>query len=261
MKYCINENNINSDDFLLISQDFDFKNLKSQKNKEIIFKIDFNALNLTTRLYGNNKKDTRNIQKNNCKKVIRVYRTICNIIKICKRNNIKFNNMFFVYNFSTKKNNNDLMLLFMLETRFNKKIGLKYQNSLLFACDYLDNELKTENMCDFQENQCIKHRVHNFSRKTGCCPPNCKHIGECGCLTKNLSCKLILCDYLIKKGYYFSPLYLPILAVNMTIIERLCSWGMFFKSTKKTFSFMNFIRIFEIVAMIIVMAILLVKII
>lgn len=231
---------------VVITNDFKTGVLKKYYSKNCLFEIEYNCLNLGTKLYGNNKEETKKIQSANCKTMIKIYRKIAKIIKISKRHKINFNNTFYIKNLTEKKNNNDFQLKLMLDLRFNNNVFTRYTKSILYACKYLDNELKTENMCDFRDNKCIKHRYRNFDRNTGCCPSNCKFLDCKGCKTQNLSCKLILCDYLIEKGFYFSPTTLPILAIQMNYIERIFTWGMFFKSTKKTYGFMRLVRVLEI---------------
>lgn len=83
-------------------------------------------------------------------------------------------------------------------------------------CDYLDNEFKKNNYCDFQNDKCIANRngasVHDIM---GCCYSFdnkmiisnvrvCKHLKDKKCEIKCLTCKLFVCKYLKKKGISYN---------------------------------------------------------
>ena len=218
------------------------KKFTQDYNPSLPISIDFDVLNLNAKLYLNNKKETIQLQKDNCKKIISTYKNLIKIIRFVKRKNPAFNNVFFVPNLHEKKNNNDIMLKGMLDIKFNTRIFNKLNTSILVACDFLDKENAMYNMCDFKDNKCAKHRAKNFTRSTGCCPSSCKFMDNCPCKTKNLSCKLIMCDYLVNQGYYFTPHTLAVLKTNMLYLERVSALGMFFKSTKSTFRFIWIVR-------------------
>ena len=248
MKYSITNKPENTQT-VLINDLFNTKSIN--KNSSVNFEIDFNFLNLSVKQYGNNLAETKVLQKSNTKLMISAYKKIVKLIKFCNKNNINFNNCFFVNNLTEKQNNNDVMLTYMLEIKFNTKPFKKLNRSVDYACEFLDLENSFHNMCDFKDNKCAKHRDLGFDRINGCCPAKCKHLKNCPCTTKNLSCKLIMCDYLMNKGYYFSPHNIPVLSVNLSFFERIASWGMFFKTTKQTYHFLRFIIFLEVLTILI----------
>lgn len=246
MKYTIEELNENiSTTYIINEKNFNKHDLKQALLKNSAIEIDFNFLNLGVKLYGKNKKSSIDIQKANCKKVKEVYKTIKKVIHIAKRKKYRFNNSFYIKNLKSKQNNNDYLLSALLELKFNTIIFNKMNKSILLTCEFLDRENALHNMCDFHDNRCAKHRARGFERSTGCCPSSCKFMDNCPCKTKNLSCKLIMCDYLVDMGYYFTPHTIPTLTHYMNPLERLTSIGMFFKSTRKTYLFMWTVRILE----------------
>lgn len=82
-------------------------------------------------------------------------------------------------------------------------------------CDYLDNEFKSKNICDFNCGIC-KRRKNMIDRnikkqlyENGCCYSYksgkvCKYLvpGK-GCSIKNIACKIFTCFYLRKQGYRY----------------------------------------------------------
>ena len=178
--------------------------------------------------------------------MLKLYKTISKIVKIARNKKYNFSGKFFVKNLDNKKNNNDYLLVSLLNLKFNTFFLSRLSKSVLYTCEFLDRENALHNMCDFHDNKCAKHRARGFERSTGCCPSSCKFMDNCPCKTKNLSCKLIMCDYLVDMGYYFTPHTIPTLRLHMNPLERLTSIGMFFKSTKKTYLFMWTVRILEI---------------
>lgn len=240
---------------VVINKQFNVKALTP--NSSVNFELDFSFANFAALQYVGSLQKTKIVQKYNTKVLMQVYKKLVQVIKFCKRKKINFENTFYVSNFSQKQNNNDVMLQYMLKVRFFTPIFKKLDASVELACDFLDLENSTHNMCDFKDNRCAKHRAKNFTRSTGCCPANCKHQDNCPCKTKNLSCKLIMCDYLMEQGYYFSPHNIPVLRLTLNPLERLCSWGMFFKTTKQTFRFLKAVRALEFFAVLILIFLLL----
>lgn len=97
---------------------------------------------------------------------------------------------------------------------------LKYEYIYDTVCNYLDSEFKNNNLCDFQNNQCIANRQPNAIHSSmGCCysfeysnmlDPNlikniklCQHLDCNSCSTKCITCKMFTCKYLRNKGYRF----------------------------------------------------------
>ncbi len=228
--------------FLINNRSFTRKEVKDAHKCNKIFVIDNEFLNIDQKIYGENKKGTIKIQKENSKKVVSVYKSLCKIIGALRPKKYGFSGTFYVKDLDKKQNNNDYLVLSLLNLKYNTFIFSRLSKSIIYACEYLDRENALHNMCDFHDNKCAKHRARGFERSTGCCPSSCKFMDNCPCKTKNLSCKLIMCDYLIEQGYYFTPHTIPILTRHMTFIERVTATGMFFKSTKRTFWFMRIVR-------------------
>ncbi len=211
------------------------KKLKSSLNQNLLLELDKDALNLNERLYGKTKQESIEIQKKNCKKIIKLYSVCVKIVKLLKRNKISFDGVFYATNLAGKRNNNDYMLVSMLDVKFNVGFFRKLSASYLYSATFLDKENSLNDMCDFQEDRCAKHRAFDVKKRTGCCPKNqCKYICEGKCPTWNLACKILMCDYLIdKKGYYFTPHTIPIMRKNFSFLERCFSIGQLCRSRGK----------------------------
>ena len=223
----------------------------------MFLEISFDELNLGVDIYGGNKQEAKEKQKVNCKKVVAVYKQVVKTVKSLKRHKKSFLPHLVVENLDNKKNNNDIMLEYMLKVRFFTPLLKKDVTAVDLACDWLDNENEQFKMCDFVDNKCAKARARGFDRMTGCCPANCKFMNNCPCKTKNISCKFIFCDYLENKGFVVSPLTLPIFVVNLSFFQRVASWGLFFKSQRSVnfwLRFVNFLTYF--VGAVVVLAVL-----
>ena len=92
----------------------------------------------------------------------------------------------------------------ILNTRNKKE---KYNKIYDRACDYLDNEFRTKNICDFKNGICISRKnfkkdPKNYPLIYGCCFTKgrvCPNLINYSCSIKCLSCKLFTCRYLTKK--------------------------------------------------------------
>lgn len=84
-------------------------------------------------------------------------------------------------------------------------------------CFYLDNVCITNNLCEFKNDKCFAKK--NTDVTMGCChhfPDKrlgifyqkkmvpCEYLGERGCTTKAIGCKMFMCDDINKKGYKFT---------------------------------------------------------
>ena len=84
-------------------------------------------------------------------------------------------------------------------------------------CYYLDHACSENNLCDFKNDKCFVKR--NTDVTMGCCHHfpdkrfgmlyqkeliQCEYLGEKGCTTKSIGCKMFMCDEIIKKGYKFT---------------------------------------------------------
>lgn len=223
------------------------KKLKGAKGDFDAISIDFDVLNLGVKLYGNTKKDSIEIQKKNAKVVVELYKFLKKAVLILKKQKVAFDGCFYIEGLDAKKNNNDFMIASMLAVRFNYSLLKKMHGAVEFACDYLDKENEINNMCDFKDNKCAKKRELGKDGDMGCCPSFCKYRVKGPCPHKNLACKIFMCDYLIyEKGYYFTPLTIPVLKINLTIFERLACFGTLCKPMKNTLRFLWLTRILTI---------------
>ena len=231
----------------------DLKNeLKTAKFTDI--SVGFEYLSLGTKLYGDGKKASIKIQQENCKKVIDVYKACKKAVKLIKKLKIEWSGVFYIDGLKDKKNNNDLMLIALLDTHFNYNIFKRLGSAVHYSCDYLDKENEINNMCDFKDNKCVKHRELNIDKKTGCCPSFCKYVDCKVCNVKNLSCKIFMCNFLEDRGYYFTPHTIPVLKKHLNIVERFMCFGLLFKTTKKTISRLWFIRVLLALAGVVISA-------
>lgn len=216
------------------------KNIKANLNNIKGFEIDEDALNLGVCLYGATKKESIEIQKKNCKQMLKLYAVCVKLIKILKHKKFKFDGVFYTKGLKDKKNNNDYMLKTMLDVRFNVNFFKKLSASYKYAADYLDMENSLNKMCDFRDNKCTKYREisPNSDRTTGCCSKHiCRFTCNAPCPTWNLACKIIMCDYLIeKKGFYFTPHTIPIMRKQFSFFERCFSIGQLCRTKKKALS-------------------------
>lgn len=218
------------------------KNLKQNIDNFDALSISFDALNLGTKLYGDGKKQSIEIQKLNASQVILVFKNCLKAVKILKKNKVDFDGAIYISNLKNKKNNNDLMIIGMLDAKLNYNIFKRMFVAVSYACDFLDKENEINNMCDFKDNKCVNHRENNINKNTGCCPSFCKYTQCKTCTVKNISCKIFMCNYLEDKGYYFTPHTIPILKRHLNILERFMCFGLLFKTTKKTVSRLWLVR-------------------
>lgn len=251
MKFRVEETSKNGNYYLLNLSKNCLKGLKQVKGN-IKLELDFDALNLGTKLYGDAKIETKNIQKNNCKQLLYFFKICKKAIKFLGYKN--FDGILYVRNLKQKKNNNDFIICAMLDVskaKPHQKLRLSYE----YACIFLDLENSLNNMCDFVDNRCAKHRAKGIEKTTGCCASFCKlRVPGTICPHKNLSCKIFMCDYLInEKGFYFTPHTIPVLKQHMSIFERAICFGLLCRTERKSLSYLHMVRGFSIFFAIIVL--------
>ena len=244
MKYTILEKSKGDECFKIDLSDDCFKKLKTSFDKFDKFEIDFDSLNLGTKLYGKDQLDTKAIQKSNYRQMLQLYRLSKRVVKFLRKKKDGFDGTFYVSGLSDKKNNNDLMLMQMLELRFNVRLFQKTNYAIEFVCDYIDKENSLNKMCgDFKENKCRKQQENNLEKVNGCCVNPCKYRRDGQpCPVKCLSCKLFMCSFLERQGYKFYINYLPILRLYLSFFERFVLLGCLFRSEKQTLHYLLFIR-------------------
>lgn len=72
-----------------------------------------------------------------------------------------------------------------------------------YLCNYIDEDMKKNNYCEFENGTCIANRLgYSIHSKNGCCYIRkqglCKHLTCNGCINPNISCKMYMCSYLNK---------------------------------------------------------------
>lgn len=249
MKFEIHERENKNYALVDLSKDC-MKNIKANLKNIDAFEIDEDALNLGVKLYGSSKKESIEIQKKNCKKILAIYKVCVKLVKLLKREKFAFDGTFYTKNLGKKKNNNDYMLCAMLDVKFNVKPLDRLSASYTYSATFLDMENALNKMCDFHDNKCTKHRELNDDRTTGCCSKTiCRFTCNAPCPTWNLACKIIMCDYLIeKKGYYFTPHTIPLMRKHFTFLERAFSIGQLCRTKKKSLFELWLMRVFGAVA-------------
>lgn len=230
---------IQIDDFKSTIYEINHSNLKSDEIVKL--KLDFSTINLGEKLYGNDKLQSKLIQKKNCNLILKIESICERVIKYLLKNNFKFDGVIYVNNLKLKKNNNDFLIESLLNLKFNKYKD-KMAQIIIFSCDYLAKENSLNNMCDFRDNKCVSCRDRNIDRVIGCCQKNCKfaHTGVCD--VKNISCKLYMCSYIENKGYYFSPYYLPITKKYLNLCQRFFSTCLLFKPLEYQVKVLKFVK-------------------
>lgn len=102
---------------------------------------------------------------------------------------------------------NKIHIIHALNIKNSKK---RYSYIYDVVCNYLDNEFKINNICDFKDNKCISVRNNGHCEEScnGCCYGTnrelCINFKDGKCNIQSLSCKLFTCRYLKKKGVKFS---------------------------------------------------------
>ena len=85
-----------------------------------------------------------------------------------------------------------------------KNIKIKYEKALEYISNYLINEKKIYEMCDFRAGKCIANRLNKSAHNcNGCCYKYkeglCKYLKNNKCSIDCITCKLFICEYLEKK--------------------------------------------------------------
>ena len=123
-----------------------------------------------------NKKDYKRFIKN-----IKIYKTIL------------YHNIYFYLEDNDNEELNNIITALNIKDRYNR-IVFVYNK----ACEYIDNNLNYNDICDFKCNKCIYQREHN-NNSNGCCR-TCKYLKNGKCSTKNLACKLFYCPSIRKNN-------------------------------------------------------------
>lgn len=221
------EDNVEKED-VLIDENFNIKYFKTVFNNQKIFlSPEFARCNISN--FGKSLIETKKIQKNNCKRVLKVYKILVKIIQYFTRKNILFDGKFYI----TSKdfhNSNLMALVSLLNLKFNTPFKERLERKLDYSCDYLDNEIKLNNICDFKNGKCRKY-AEEIGVKASCCKANCPY--GIPCKVKNISCKLFLCGTAKGLGYIFYAKYIPILKTFTFVELAMCENSLFIPLKKE----------------------------
>ena len=114
-------------------------------------------------------------------------------------------------------------------------------------CYYLDNVCVINNLCNFENDKCFAKR--NTDATMGCCHhyPNkkfgllyqtkmvpCEYLGENGCTTKSIGCKMFMCDEINKKGYKFTSYNVLLIRYFFNFIQKIIIRTSVFDTKKNT---------------------------
>ncbi len=91
----------------------------------------------------------------------------------------------------------------------------RYSKLYDMICDYLDEEFRSKNICDFKGSLCVRRRnmiakgIKKDTYENGCChgykeKHDCEHLCDGHCSIKNIACKIFTCPFLKKKGIHYS---------------------------------------------------------
>lgn len=193
---------------------------KQKPTGEMSLLLDFDDLNLGAYIYGTNAKETKIIQKTNCKKLLATFKVLVRAYKWAQHRHINLSHNIYVKNLKKTQNNNDFLLKMMLNTTFCVKSSEKVEYILNKTCDYLDLENETNHTCDFKNNQCKMQREIEPNKFNGCCPERCSYNQHAPCKNRNISCKLFFCHYVIDHGGAVYAEYIPLLHLGLSKIQR-----------------------------------------
>ena len=112
------------------------------------------------------------------------------------------------------------------------------------VCDYLDEVVVKSNACGFDKDICEAKR--KTGADMGCChhfknkvfgifyekrPVLCEYQENKRCIAKCITCKMYMCDYMVKKGYKFTCYNIYLLRYYFNFFQKLVITMSFF--TKK----------------------------
>lgn len=197
-------------------------------NKDIVIIIDSNILRIDHLVndLDNYINDYNNnisfFEKNRFKKnysiikdkvILSVYKKVIKIYEYSYKNNIKVKDIFLI-NYDKSINNNYMIkeldsLLKAYLLKYEDRINYIYD----YMCNYLDNEFKDFNLCDFKNNLCVSRRELECNGcknplTYGCCYTKgrvCPNLINSRCTIKSLPCKFFTCRYLEKRGIKYRP--------------------------------------------------------
>lgn len=104
----------------------------------------------------------------------------------------------------------------------------KYELIYDYACDYLDNEFRSKNLCGFKNGMCSCNRHKRKDIQVSSCCERvrtriiCEHFdhNKKTCSIKSIGCKLFVCPYLRKKGVKYPIKKIPYLKYFLSMRQK-----------------------------------------
>lgn len=118
-----------------------------------------------------------------------------------------------------------------------KKRKLRIEYVYDEAIKYINNYY-ADDLCQFENNQCIVQRQLKTDRINGCCR-NCSFLGNKGCVSVNLACKLIYCKTALGKLKELGINDIPILKC-LSLSQRAMLKGAFFNTREEILKELNY---------------------
>ena len=126
-----------------------------------------------------------------------------------------------------------------IKTR-KKRIEYVYDEAIKYI-----NKYYSEDLCLFENNQCIVQRMTNSKNINGCCR-GCHLVTDSGCVTDNLVCKLVYCKTALGNLKLLKFYQIPILKC-LSLSQRLILRGSFFNTREEILNEMNYGLIYNII--------------
>ena len=135
--------------------------------------------------------------------------------------------------FKTKDNNlKPIVKALNIKTR-KKRIEYVYDEAIKYV-----NEYYLDDLCKFENNQCVVQRNTGSDRINGCCR-TCKLLGDKGCISVNLACKLIYCKTALGNLKELKIHNIPILKC-LSLFQRIILKGAFFNTREEILKELNY---------------------
>ena len=136
MKFDIREREENKEYFVINLSKECLLKLKQNLASIKAFEIDDRALNLEICLYGKTKNDSIQIQKKNCKQMLKLYAVCVKVVKLLRRKKFEFDGIFYTRGLNKKKNNGlERVIDHKKVEEFIKKLGFAQKNTVIVGAN------------------------------------------------------------------------------------------------------------------------------
>ena len=135
--------------------------------------------------------------------------------------------------FDTKDKNLKTIVKALNIKKKKDRIEYVYDEAIKFINKYYSDDL-----CKFENNQCIVQRNAGVDRINGCCR-TCKLLGDMGCISVNLACKLIYCKTALGNLKELKISNIPILKC-LSLSQRIILKGAFFNTKEEILEELNY---------------------